>query len=294
MKVAEKLAVRAAAMRWADILFRLYGSPRDEACARELGTWTTSADGGQTRASSLLDVEFNPKSWPVVSADLLLPEVKAKAEAEGYFHLDNGSAPAVWPISTAWVAELEDGNAQLFCTKSVDTKYARQRNAKFFGRHMARSDSIEFDCGGRVIDCGSILTYRVASGRWADVWGKGNFLARRGQSEGGMYDGPAIAIGHALRLRYEWQVVFHFPTGLRLSFSASPADIIALLNDRDKPVLGGRRASLLHWVERHWRTHKTGVSSEVMKHLRGVGKVEWRGHNIEVLPAQYEVDTAVA
>lgn len=94
-----------------------------------------------------------------------------------------------------------------------------------------------------------------------------------------------MAFSHAMRLEYDWQVRFVLD-GNRFAFPVTPPAAKKLFSDRDKPAFKSRREALRNWVTSHWRDLPAITLCEqvqVVKHLRGATKFNWRGLDCEIV-----------
>lgn len=98
----------------------------------------------------------------------------------------------------------------------------------------------------------------------------------------------AMAQSMALTYRYEWGAQFSIDGSARIIIPVTPAGVLELFNDRDKPADRDRRAALRHWVRSHLRTQSGGDFSRVREHLRGHTKFNWRGFDVVIRPSQFD------
>ena len=278
-----RLALRVAAMRTADSLSRLYGA--DQANK----TWDNKS-GFRNKERLWVSVPLTPASWPVLDADALTWDLD---DETSFLMPDDGAEPVIWPVKAGVVFPGDNGSGRIATVETVNPADVRGR-VKLFGRHMIKSSTIDFDGGSRVTDYGSGYFIR-RGGVWVDAMGGAVSMPHFGHSSQKPTTFPSLVIGHVLRQRYEWSSVFHFPTGLRLRFGCSAEAVLELYRDRDKPGGDARRRALLHWVRRHWRKTRFSQSdavAEVRKHMRGETGLTWRGMDVTIVPAMYEVEAA--
>lgn len=104
--------------------------------------------------------------------------------------------------------------------------------------------------------------------------------------------GIQAALGQsvALTFRYEWGAQFSFPGSPKVIVPTTPRGILELFNDREKTEGMDRRAALKHWVSEHIRKKKTNSFEHVIAHLRGNLKFHWRGYDVEIKPAKYDLE----
>lgn len=103
-----------------------------------------------------------------------------------------------------------------------------------------------------------------------------------------------MSFSAALTYRYEWGAQFSAGAA-KVIVPVSPAGVLELFNDRDKPENGDRRAALRHWVNAHLRKKPT-VEDEfvpVRGHLRGQFDFKWRGFDVRIVPSAYDIDRGV-
>jgi hypothetical protein len=103
---------------------------------------------------------------------------------------------------------------------------------------------------------------------------------------------PELAMGLALKHRYEWAVSVGLENSLSVRFVTDPTGIKYIFKIRDLPPGSDRREALLTWVGAHWRQDRRDDDMElyVRKHLRGALKFNWRGLQACVLPAPFDVE----
>ena len=104
--------------------------------------------------------------------------------------------------------------------------------------------------------------------------------------------GIRVAMGQSIALthRYEWGAQFSFPGSPKVIVPTTPRGILELFNDRDKPESLDPRKALKHWVSEHIRRAKCGSFQHVISHLRGELKFSWRGFDVEIKPAQFDLE----
>ena len=85
-----------------------------------------------------------------------------------------------------------------------------------------------------------------------------------------------IAASCAEQARYGWRVtVSSKEKSIRIATDGDGIKALASLRDDPRAGESNRRSPLLHWVQRHTRQKKSGISySEVKKHLRGIIEFE--------------------
>ena len=277
----EKIRIRATAIRAADQLSKIavngFGRP-------------ASAEyfNGESERRHQHDY-YVPKisDFPEIDMDPML------ADEDDWFVLpDDGKAPAVWPISTA-ICMPTDGGTIITYAKSITSKEARLQGAMSYSQFMVHGCSITLDKYNNVTHWGSGIFARLNR-----VWTRTNInILYRSHGEitpdprtRKTEIGPSVIIGCALRHRYEWSALFHFPF-VTLRFGCSARGALDLFRDRDKLDSEARRAALLHWVRKHWRrTASIKEMREVRKHLRGRADILWYGINVTIIPSEFELD----
>jgi hypothetical protein len=279
----EKMTLRATAMRAADALSRINGDIDD-------GMKIVSAAGGKRKEySQFFTASLRPHDWPVIDADPLLFSLEDESR---FFLVDDGKEPACWPVSTGIVFPEMNGFTRIAMVQSIEPASVRGQ-ARVFSKYMVRASSIDIGDGNRLIGTGSGVFARVGP-KWVDAVGRDVKMPHHGVTpQSGQ--GIPVLMGHVLRQRYEWSAIFHFPTGLRLRFGCSAHGVLELFRDREKDLTLSRRAALLHWVRRHWRQRRfrqSDAATEVRQHLRGVTTVNWRGMDVTIVPAMFEVEHA--
>lgn len=104
--------------------------------------------------------------------------------------------------------------------------------------------------------------------------------------------GIQAALGQsiALTFRYEWGAQFSFPGSPKIIVPTTPRGILELFNDREKTEGRDRRSALKHWVGEHVRQSSAGRFHHVIDHLRGQLKFSWRGWDVEIKPAKFDLE----
>lgn len=218
--------------------------------------------------------------WPEIDMDTLLPE-----NSEMDILVDDGVAPAVWPIDTGAAFSFE-GGIRVALTRTVKMSDVRGVARRIFPHNVA-THSIDIDKYGKLSGWGGGYFGRCNK-EWTCLTRGGNYASFTTGDR--TCFGASLMIGNALRHRYEWSSVFSFPNGLKLRFGCSARGALELFKDRDN-LDGGRRKALLHWVARHWRrTSDPEIARDVRKHLRGVTEINWRGQSVSIVPAEYEIE----
>lgn len=227
----------------------------------------------------------------------------------GFFHPDAVNHPKlVWPLSFGAVFRGRDGNwgDHLHCIYAMDASPVILRGrCKFAGKHnMAMYEGI-LDKNNTWF---SVLNY--ASWHWG-AWRDAGLIRydeaflRNVRPEGGapstaghpvdegempLGDRAAMFQSMALTYRYEWGAQFSIDSSAKIIIPVTPAGVLELFNDRNKPQDNDRRAALRHWVSRHMRSTSGGNFSEVRRHLRGETRFSWRGFDVVIRPSQFDED----
>lgn len=223
--------------------------------------------------------------WPEIDVDALLPWNR-----DMEYMMDDGKSPAVWPIDYAFALPCGDRGIRIAICKTADSKKLRGVSRRFAPWNV-EIYQVTIDQFGSVSAFGGGAFGRFNK-QWVSLLFGGNYAY--GCTTDRFGDGPSIAIGGALRTRYEWAAVFSFASGIRLRFGCSAEGALALFNDRDKPE-EGRRPALLHWVRRHWRkTSDVATARAVRKHLRGITQVSWRGMDVSIIPSEFDIEQVAA
>lgn len=285
VKISTRRAtIRAAAMRTADRVARLYGIQPDK-------TQFVKRNNEKTYERYLIaPPSSSPSDWPVMDADPIMFDAHDDSR---FVLVDDGSEPAVWPINHGIIFPEIDGFTRLAFAKTIDPSSVRGR-VKLFGKHMVWAASIDVDRNNKVASFGSGYFTRMNK-RWTDAIGQSVAMPHFGVFSQGLVLGPSVLIGHVLRQRYEWSAIFHFPTGLRLRFGCSAEAALELFKDRAIGDDETRRRAILHWVRKHWRKNKfsqAAAASEIRRHLRGTTLINWRGLDVTIVPAMHEIETA--
>lgn len=100
-----------------------------------------------------------------------------------------------------------------------------------------------------------------------------------------------LSFSVALTYRYVWGAQFSVG-GAKAIVPVTPAGVLELFNDRDKPDDRDRRAALRHWVNSYLRKKPLSEDDfvEVRAHLRGQFDFRWRGFDVRIVPSQYDID----
>lgn len=267
--------LRAQAMRFADILSRA-----------DIPGLTKVEDRGR-RVRTFIEVPTFPL-WPDINID---PMISWDEEHE--LAVDDGAAPAVWPIRHAFAmsftepGEWNEGGHRVVSCRTISAKEVRGV-ARRISTHNCLLQSVTFDPYGRVIETGNGYFGRF-NRSWVNLTTGGNYVS--GGEGAHTSVAPAISIGEALERRYEWAAVFTFPTGVSLRVGTSARGVLALFRDREKDEGYERRRALVHWVRRYWKAKTLDADEiEARRYLRGVTTFVWRGLKVAVQPSDYEME----
>lgn len=266
----KKVEIRATAMRIANLVIENFANMQlsDDFA---IGDWI---------GRHSFPVPQNLNDWPIIDVDPLL-------DREMFYMPDDGSTPVIWPFAWGLILPYEDGYRIAFA-KSVSPKEVRGK-VKYVQKYMALYYYLSFDNHNRMSDRNGCCAIRCGRQWRYSPSASSNFACNTFDESARVFVDHII--GHALRSRYEWSAVFHFPSGLRLRFGCSAYGALQLFNDRMRDDLDSRRKALLHWVRRHWRNFEPSKkSSEVRQHLRGVTRIEWQGMTVDIYPSAYELD----
>lgn len=206
------------------------------------------------------------------------------------------SPDVIWPISVTWGMRLEDGRWVFTRTRTIKSQDARG-HARIFSKHMMRRDIAELYTDGRSLAVFEITS--LVNNKWVDA--QHNTTNRQHDTVRNMPSGwmdldkwnaqAQMAIGHALRQRYEWSVTVGESGGPSFRFATDSSGVKQMLDERDKGE-NDRRAALRGWVTDHWRQSRNDPDVEVYvrKHLRGGEAFHWRGYECTWRPSQFDVD----
>lgn len=229
-----------------------------------------------------------PSTWSFIDMDPLFA-------GDDWFALTDDKFDAQWPLDFALAMPWDEGgkNFRIGYCQSIAARDCR-KVARYFSPKMARIGNMDF-VDGRY-DYGGDLVSLIGS-RW--VHACDNALTRKSPEQVAQeverYNNiMAGNIGVALRHRYEWSVIFNFPS-CRARFSTDATGALRMFKDRWAEP-GSRRSPILHWVARHWRQQRSVPADmiEVRKHLRGRSDFTWHGFPVTIIPAEFEIEQAMA
>ena len=106
---------------------------------------------------------------------------------------------------------------------------------------------------------------------------------------------PNIAIGIALRHRYEWSVTIGYDDGPSVRVACDPTAIKDLLKYREFDPASMRRKTLMTWVSDHWRKIRTDsdVEGYVRNYLRGTNVISWHGLIVTINAPEYDLEREI-
>ena len=211
----------------------------------------------------------------------------------------------VWPVgigfATPWTDETGFRTIQCNYWQSTPAKVLRgnYRNAGRYNMAWFHGQFIENNQFLSTVEYGT-----WSSGRWRSsgrIRADQSFLnihdatsapVARFVDRGEEDIGIRCALGQsvALTCRYEWGAQFSIPGSPRIIIPTTPAGVLSLFNDRDKPHDRDRRAALRHWVSQHRRQAKRGDFSNVRRYLRGETAFQWRGFDVVIKPSAFDME----
>lgn len=230
----------------------------------------------------------NPKDWSFIDMDPLLTP-------DDWFVLADEKFDAQWPLDHAIAMPWDDGSDGWrigYCQTTLPRLH--RGLAKVFSSKMAVLGNLDFKNGR--YDYGGALISLMGS-RWVHAIDPAmmRMTPSEARQESERFTAiMAMNIGAALRHRYEWSVIFNFPS-CRARFSTDATGALKMFKDRKLEPDQSRRAPILHWVAKHWRKRRnvTADMIEVRKHLRGRSDFEWHGFPVTIIPAEFEVEQAL-
>lgn len=203
-----------------------------------------------------------------------------------YFHPKDVDTPdLVWPLTNGTLSHRKEqswGTLQFDNVISIDKKTAR-KHAQRVGKYNALIRVVNVS-NGTFLPC-TIPVCFIGS-KW---------IFARNHALGSGVDVDSIMRMHIsmnLTHRYVWGAQFSLDGSLPVIVPSSPAGILELFNDRDKSSNEvNRRSPLRHWVNQHLRK-KADSYTNVVSHLRGNLSFKWRGFDVVIKPAQFDIDRA--
>jgi hypothetical protein len=213
------------------------------------------------------------------------------------FNVRECTPSIVWPIDVCLIrgsADLYD--MYMMRLRSVTPKEVRGYASRI-SPFMLRKDVAVHD-RGKLITASGLLSF--FGGRWSDaqkrtLWegtADNPIPARTGNVSDGYLDLGGVAIGVALRQRYEWAVNVGFSNTPSVRIATDPTGMKELFRLRDVQPGRDRRDALMNWVSDHWRQNRRDPDVEiyVRKHMRGGTQFDWRGFNCEIIPARFDME----
>lgn len=208
--------------------------------------------------------------------------------------LMDASPDVLWPIRCGYCMQSTDGVWNFVNVRSVTAKEVRGR-ANRVSSHMLQFDTVMMSENG-VVRAAQEVCARLG-GKWVDADHK-KTIRHHDSVRNTFSEDPnfwnmkcELAIGIALRHRYEWSVSIGLPSGPSFRFATDAVGVRSMLKERDAGDTG-RRAALRGWVVDHWRQSRADQEAEVYvrKHLRGGESFVWRGYQCQWSPSQYDVE----
>lgn len=199
----------------------------------------------------------------------------------------------LWPINVGWIMN-KDEEAELRLAKFITVTPKEVRGyVHRFGRYMIREDLALVD-NSKLLTASAVMVW--AGNQWltADkkrIWD--NEIPQEAFRTPELERvHPAVAIGMALRHRYEWAVVLGLEGSPSVRFVTDPTGIKDMFRIRDIPEGRDRRAALLAWITDHWRQNRDDPDLEVYvrKHLRGATSFTFKGMKASIIPSQFDVE----
>lgn len=205
------------------------------------------------------------------------------------FHYKDFLPQTLWPLNVGYISDRreiargdsEQSEMNISIVRTIKLHEARGL-ADRFAREMVRVDL------GLVFD-GSLATHSMIlawlGGRWVPTIAGSN-------TDEEIERLPSLAQSIALRQRYEWAVGVGLVGCPSIRFATDPTGMKELFAIRDLPEGKDRRAPLMNWVSDHWRRKRNDPELEtyVRRNLRGSATFSWRGLDVEIMPAQFDLD----
>lgn len=232
------------------------------------------------------------------------------------FRPEETDPSVLWPIDVCILSPSdESGDADQFdfnLAQVTSTTARESRNkARVFSRFMVRHVhcGIDGDFNNRVSlrATGGVARYAALVGKnWVYSSSQENWHAiDRAKAvyarDGGIRSAgenplfPNMAIGIALRHRYEWSVTIGYDDGPSVRVSCDPTAIKDLFKYRDFDPASMRRKALMTWVSDHWRKIRTDADIEgyVRNYLRGTNVVSWEGLTVTINVPEYDLEREI-
>jgi hypothetical protein len=228
------------------------------------------------------------------------------------FHPEETTPSVLWPIDVCLISDQrKTGKEDRFDFNLAHVRSASPRElrgkARLFSKYMVKNVAcgMDGDFVNGVKTTGGVAIYSAyIAGKWVQTRASviGVETANRHadpipvrdwkNDDEGVAVMPALAIGVALRHRYEWAVSIGRDDGPSARVAVDPTAIKELFKFRDAPDGKLRRSSLMTWVSDHWRqTRKDAdVEAYVRKHIRGNAAFKWEGLNVAILPPEYDLE----
>lgn len=78
-----------------------------------------------------------------------------------------------------------------------------------------------------------------------------------------------------------------------IKFPIPVGDYMSVFSNREGPMNGSRRKSIIHWVAKHIRHSTKNKKHEVKRHTRGVQEFNIDGLKIRIEPSRYDMDAVI-
>ncbi len=210
----------------------------------------------------------------------------------------------VWPMSFGIVFPSSDntGGNCLDCTYFETISAARLRGkCSRIGRYNVAMAKALLTGSGEWISALFYATWChrkwIDAGlaqRASDIYGPIERSFKSGAGELSVGELCGFGQSMALTYRYEWGAQFSIAGSPRVIIPTTPAGVLELFNDRDKPADQDRRKALKHWVRQHLRKRKRDSFARVRRHMRGETSFSWRGFDVTIIPSDFDSDLAEA
>jgi hypothetical protein len=216
---------------------------------------------------------------------------------EWFFDPRDCEPDLVWPLKVGTVSD--GGDAWVLNITMLETVLPKDVRGAVnrFGPFMVRSDHGQVYGNGKMLLTANVWVspgngWKIATSRPGLDREKETPVFKSPKVE--IQDGLHVAMGSAiaLRQRYEWAVSLGLTGSPTVRFATDPTGMKEIFRIRDLPEGKDRRAALMTWVQDHWRQNRKDPDLEnyVRKNLRGAVSFTWEGMDVEVLPAQFDLD----
>jgi hypothetical protein len=239
------------------------------------------------------------RNFQEIDCDFLLEERQPGQQSERYWIWGDAEPEAAWPLKVGYfMPESRDGTPLLIRVDSIEPKLLRGR-AKVFSKYMVVLRVVRLD--RKAIMAGSVLAF--LNDRWVLADTSRHWKGGEGEAIPQVYGWEPdeqhhidmlirVATTAALKRRYEWHVEIGNPGFPTVLFRVGVDALRHLFEDREVSAETERRDVLLNWVSQHWRriTRNPEVESYVRQHLRGALKFDWRGFEVKLHPAVFDLE----